>query len=133
MQQDFTSTLLKRDFKGNTEIATCLMCAKRKPVQGAHIYPLNQLRSISMFDASMLNSANDVRNGILLCQSCHAHFDDGMCGFDDKWCVTIEEALRQHPDYKELEGRQADFGGGPESPLNFLMQGEAGGAARKGR
>ena len=122
VQQEFTSTLLLRDFKGNTEIATCLVCDKRKSVEGAHIYPLNQPRSISLFAASNLNNSNDVRNGILLCHTCHGHFDDGMCGFDDNWCVTIEEALRQHPDYKDLGGRPTKVGDGPESPLKCLMQ-----------
>ena len=122
VQQDFTSTLLKRDFKDNKEEASCLICDERKPVQGAHIYPLNQPRSISLFGASMLNNVNDVRNGILLCQSCHGHFDNGMCGFDDKWCVTIEEALKELPEYERLEGRKANVGDGPESPLTCLMQ-----------
>ena len=89
VQQEFTATLLLRDFKGNKEVATCLLCAERKHVQGAHIYPMNRRRGVSLFDASKLNSANDTRNGILLCETCHNHFDDGMCGFDDKWCVTI--------------------------------------------
>ena len=122
VQQHFTSTLLKRDFKGNNEIATCLMCAEHNPVQGAHIYPLNQPRSISLFKASTLNSANDVRNGILLCQSCHGYFDDGLCGFNNEWRVTIEDALKLLPKYKMLEGREVNVGNGLESPLKCLMQ-----------
>jgi len=122
VQQNFTSALLLRDFSGEKEMSTCLICAKRKPVQGAHIYPVSGSRSNTLYEVSRLNNVNDVRNGILLCESCHKHFDDGLCGFDQDWCVIIEEALMQVPEYNSLVGRQAEIGDGPESPLKCLMK-----------
>jgi len=122
VQQNFTSALLLRDFRGNKENATCLMC-ECKTVQGAHIYPLNRSSlTTPLFNVSTLNNVNDTRNGILLCGSCHRHFDNGLCGFDINWRVTIEEALKQVSEYAQLEGRQVNVGDGLESPLQSLMQ-----------
>jgi len=121
---DFATNLLKRDFWMRSDEAVCLMCGEGG-VKGAHIYPLNQTRTKTYFDATGSHNRNDLRNGYLLCEECHAYHDDGLCGFDENWYVTIEDALLELPKYFQLNGilvTVSSVTSGNDAPFRELLK-----------
>jgi hypothetical protein len=123
---EFAKNLLNRDFWMRSNEAVCLMCEEGKGrVQGAHIYPLNTSRILDYFNVTGSHNRNATSNGYLLCDECHGHHDDGLCGFDENWVITIEDALVEEPKYAKLRGVSVSLPTvleGVDAPLRALLK-----------
>jgi hypothetical protein len=108
----------KRDFPNSVGFR-CLLCSEIPSggvgkLEGAHIYPYKSVKSITIEEASMREVLvpNTTSNGILLCETCHTHFDNGLWWISQDYRSFLSTALKQVAKYEELHNLQFNF------PLN---------------
>jgi hypothetical protein len=73
-------------------------------IEGRPHLPFEHVEDTQLLRCTGSHHRNVVCNGCLLCEECHGHHDDGLCGFDEDWIITIEDTLMQEPKYSGLKG-----------------------------
>ena len=85
-QREFRASLESRDGKDS-----CVACGHAGPTEAAHI--IRHRASPSLVRAAGLHTAWDVRNGVMLCHTCHLYFDTHFWCVGEDGKVVVAEAL----------------------------------------
>ena len=107
---------------------TRVLCRGRKFIQAAHILSLSNAGDKDRPGHANYEhvSRNDVRNSIALCNTFHAHFDQGLwwiCLKEERYIAHISDALRfSDENYERLNGSTTTLSYCADSPLPSTLK-----------
>lgn len=116
-QEAFRNGVIRRD--GTDMCVVCGLVEITTEVEAAHVLELQSV-TIEELDKCKLADANDVRNGIMLCTTCHGFFDAYLWYVDDDNKIVVADALLQCTDTRVRSfwlDRSQKFIRKPESDL----------------